>query len=329
MVITYLALGRGNKFDWFLVHWALVSLLLYIVAGEKMPWLVTHIVLPFVLLAGRYIGQLVTQINWPTVLRSGGVVALFLLPLLLLGTRALVLSADWDRSPVGGWSFVGAMAFTLVTLAAGAGLWVKMGGRKTMQMVVVSIIAIMAVFTVRASVQAVYVNRDDPKELLVYAGASAAVPGVIDRIDKLAEETGKGKELPMLVDTGFHWPGFWYLRHYTKVTYQDMRNHRGEIKTDVVVLNSGNRLKISPSADRFTEEQRVSVRIWFPRGAYYRYTAGKFFSDLVSQDSWDRMLNYVTYRTLGFTTDRDDVLAYFAKEPSSVGAGAEVVAVGP
>ena len=329
MVISYLAVGRGNKFDWFLVHWALISLLLYMLAGEKMPWLVAHIALPFAVLAGRYIGMLVTQIDWTTVLRSGGVVALFLLPVLLLGIRALVLSADWDRSPIGGWSFVGAMAFTLVTLAAGAGLWVKMGGRKTMQMVAVSIIAIMAVFSIRAGVQAAYVNRDDPKELLVYAGASDAVPRVIDRIDQLAEETGKGKELPILIDTGFSWPGYWYLRNYEKVAFQDMKNHDGEINADVVVLNVSNRSKINPSADRFTDGERVSVRIWFPRGAYYRYTAGKFFSDLVSQDSWGRMLNYFTYRTMGFNPDRDDAVVFFAKEPSSADAGASVAALGP
>lgn len=43
----------------FLVWWAVLSLLLYSWAGEKMPWLVIHIALPFILLAGLFVGAVV------------------------------------------------------------------------------------------------------------------------------------------------------------------------------------------------------------------------------------------------------------------------------
>ena len=43
---------RPNRFRLFLVWWFLGSIGLYSWAGEKMPWLSIHILLPLVLLAG-------------------------------------------------------------------------------------------------------------------------------------------------------------------------------------------------------------------------------------------------------------------------------------
>ena len=317
MVITYLALDKGNKFDWFLVHWALLSLMAYMVAGEKMPWLLTHMALPFIILAGRFIGQMVTQIRWSSVLRSGGVIALFALPALLLAIRAVALSADWDRSPIGGWSFAGAVVFTVLIGGVGTLLWVKMGSTRFMQMVGVSVIVMLAAFSVRTGVQAVYSNRDDPKEILVYAGISDDIPGLIDRIDQAAVDTGKGSELLILVDSGFSWPGLWYFRNYKNVTYQDMDNFQGLIDADVVVLDSGNKSKINVSANRFHEGEEVRVRVWFPRAAYYRYNASTFTDDFFSASSWSRMLNFYTYRTLDTRPDQDSAFVYFSKETSS------------
>ena len=61
----------GQPFDWFLVYWAMISLLLYIVAGEKMPWLLTHMAaLPFALLAAKFIGDIVSSVQWDRASRA-------------------------------------------------------------------------------------------------------------------------------------------------------------------------------------------------------------------------------------------------------------------
>lgn len=50
--------GQNYSFFLFLCYWALTSLLLYSYLQEKVPWLVVHIVLPFGLLAGAFIGEM-------------------------------------------------------------------------------------------------------------------------------------------------------------------------------------------------------------------------------------------------------------------------------
>ncbi len=41
----------------FLIYWLIISLLLYSIIGEKPPWLVVHITLPCILLAGKFWGE--------------------------------------------------------------------------------------------------------------------------------------------------------------------------------------------------------------------------------------------------------------------------------
>lgn len=53
--------GQNYSFFLFLCYWALTSLLLYSYLQEKVPWLVVHIVLPFGLLAGAFLGEIFSQ----------------------------------------------------------------------------------------------------------------------------------------------------------------------------------------------------------------------------------------------------------------------------
>ncbi len=46
-----------NPLIYFLIYWFLTSFFLYSYAGEKVPWLLVHIVLPLILLSGWYVGR--------------------------------------------------------------------------------------------------------------------------------------------------------------------------------------------------------------------------------------------------------------------------------
>jgi uncharacterized protein (TIGR03663 family) len=48
---------KNTAFFLFLSYWAIASLMLYSYLQEKVPWLVVHIVLPFGILAGAYLGN--------------------------------------------------------------------------------------------------------------------------------------------------------------------------------------------------------------------------------------------------------------------------------
>ena len=48
---------RGSLTDRFLCFWFVAAVLLYSLAGERMPWLVLHLSLPGILLVARFLGQ--------------------------------------------------------------------------------------------------------------------------------------------------------------------------------------------------------------------------------------------------------------------------------
>ncbi|MGH2443628.1 MAG: flippase activity-associated protein Agl23 [Chloroflexota bacterium] len=65
------AVARRSLVRTFLVWWGVGSLLIYSWAGEKMPWLSIHIVLPFILLAALFLGHLfTTRRGWPVLLTA-------------------------------------------------------------------------------------------------------------------------------------------------------------------------------------------------------------------------------------------------------------------
>jgi len=74
---------KGNLFSRFLVYWAVLSLILYCFAGEKMPWLSIHIALPIILLGGMFIGWLLQGFEWRWV-RAWAIRGVTVLALLLL-----------------------------------------------------------------------------------------------------------------------------------------------------------------------------------------------------------------------------------------------------
>jgi hypothetical protein len=57
------AARRRTRFTDLLLWWAFTSFVVYAIANEKVPWLLTHIMLPLILLAGVWLGQLTLKSN--------------------------------------------------------------------------------------------------------------------------------------------------------------------------------------------------------------------------------------------------------------------------
>ncbi|MFQ5873128.1 MAG: flippase activity-associated protein Agl23, partial [Dehalococcoidia bacterium] len=64
VLITFKSLSIEDRFTWFLVYWLGLSLVLYGLAAEKMPWLMVHIALPLAILGGKSLGRLVERVRW-------------------------------------------------------------------------------------------------------------------------------------------------------------------------------------------------------------------------------------------------------------------------
>ena len=56
----------------YAVYWTLSAWLIYSWAGEKMPWMMVHVVQPMIVLTGRFVDDLLHGVDWRAVWRKGG-----------------------------------------------------------------------------------------------------------------------------------------------------------------------------------------------------------------------------------------------------------------
>ena len=55
-----------------------------------------------------------------------------------------------------------------------------------------------------------------PVEMLVYTQTSPDIARLVRLVEQVGEATGDATGVPITIDgtSGFHWPWWWYLRHY-------------------------------------------------------------------------------------------------------------------
>jgi len=202
----------------FLVYWLLTSLVIYSWAGEKMPWLTVHLVLPLVLLGGWFLNHALAGADWQTLIRRGALPLGLLLALLayvvimLLSVRPFQGWSVWDLGDTGQWLLMAVVGVLLLwpasRLARGMG-W--QGGR---QVASGTLFLGLSLLTVRFAWLSNFINCDTPLEYLVYAHSSADVKRTMRQIEALSlHQTGE-HDLRVLYDDDVRWIFQWYLRDY-------------------------------------------------------------------------------------------------------------------
>ncbi|HXG41419.1 MAG TPA: flippase activity-associated protein Agl23 [Dehalococcoidia bacterium] len=256
---------RGDQFERFLCFWLSGALFAYSLMGEKMPWLTTHMALPLCLLAGYALGRMLPQ-AW-----SGG-------PGRALLWGAAVMSVGAGLAVYGPWG-MGAKGALMGATAA-----IALAPSVAVRSPVATALALLApllMFGVKTGVTAAFQNGDVPRELLVYTQTSPAVPDVAQRIARLAEESGLGRDLPLAVDTTYAWPWQWYLRDYRQLRFVTPGPGFQPPAGSVVVLAYENAGYMQPYLDTYGPPYRYPLRWWFPE--VYREIARPRLGDAI----WD------------------------------------------
>ncbi len=316
-IVTVLGLRGGDRFEWFLVFWAGFSLLAYIVAGEKMPWLTTHLALPFIILAGKFIGDLIGAVEWRRVVRGGAIALLATAPLALALIYALTTSIPWEGDPISFWSFIFPLVIAAFAVAAFVYALVTLGAGRVLPLALLSLAILMSVFTVRAALQTSYANGDNPDELIVYSQLSPEVGLVSEEIDRLARLNGKHEDLRVFADASHAavGPWRWYLRNYSEVALADLGTYEGELDHDVILANTANQGKLEAVEENYGPPLRITFLTWFnPFEVYANYTPGRFWDDVRSAGSWNSGLRYFAYRDISTEPSTGEVLVYFHKD---------------
>ncbi len=266
---------RGDAFSRFLAFWLVGQWLALSYGSEKMPWLNTHLAIPSGLLAAYTVNRAWNA--WRDKPRTS-TAATTLFSIAGLGAGALLLIAYLPGEPI----YHLLRVAILIVAVGGIAYGVRPYGRSAIASAAVfATIGALSVFSLQTMARASFTRGDVPKDLLIYTQSSPAIPDLMREIERLAEVTGKGRNLPIAVDgsDSFAWPWAWYLRDYKCVSYADLSSTvnlrsgcAGEDQPYAVLLvNSSNVSRaddaIAQSGEAFYGTPRTYPhRWWFNEG---------------------------------------------------------------
>jgi predicted membrane-bound mannosyltransferase len=229
----------------FTAWWAFATIALYTWSGEKMPWIVVHPVLPFLLLAAIMLGAAVELALGKLERRPAREVAQegrsrpsgsppasgFRLPAspwfygglmvaaLVGGFFATARLASGDRrlNDYDGWYLT---LIPWLVIAALAALYaVARGWRQAGRTTLLALTAVLLFCQVHAGWSLAFQNGDVPRDMLVYVQTSPDVTRFMDELDEFSALQTGGKDIPLYYDDSTSWPFQWYLRDYTRKTF--------------------------------------------------------------------------------------------------------------
>ena len=280
-------LGR-LPFLLLLAWWAILNLVGYSLAGEKMPWLGTHLTTPMILIAAWYFGGVISRID-TTRFVARGWIALLIAPLFLISLMRVIGSLIAGDMPFAGLAkhhlehtfawlaaliVALALAYLLLRLARQTG-WLHI--RRILS---VALIGVLSVFTLRAAWMASFINYDLPTEFLVYAHAGPAVKWVLDDIEEMSLRMTDGLDLKFVYDDEVSWPYSWYFRDFNDAVFvggnPTVQNTENAV---IVVVGAGHRGDVEPILeDHYI--RRDHMRMWWPMQEYFGLTPERIYNTL-------------------------------------------------
>lgn len=280
----------------FIGYWAVLNFVAYTLAGEKMPWLTTHLTVPMILLAGWVTGRLIERIDWRALFRENGWLLLVLIPVLAIALLRAVapLCGVWAANPLcntvipesyqqgvlGGPSiealsatgvWLAALVVTAGALAAVLHHAQRVGSSQFWRLVSLFLVGWLTFMTARSAWMASFINYDDATEFLVYAHSTRAVKDVMEQIEEISLKTTNGLGLRVAYDNSVSWPYSWYLRDYYNAIYYGEEPARGTIGDAPVILAGPDKWAQIEAITGDRYYQFEYIRMWWPMQDYFGY----------------------------------------------------------
>jgi predicted membrane-bound mannosyltransferase len=318
-------LKKGDVFGLALAFWAGLTLLAYTLASEKMPWLLVNITLPFIILAGKYLGDLVERIPWRRVMQRGQVALLVLIPLGIIGGVYLVRSYVSTQSPFSGlqWGVLLALALLAILSAYLVRLARPQAG---VAMVGLGTAVLLLAFGAWGAFRAAYTFDDSSREILVYAQGSADLRQTYRELDQQVFESSH-RNGAVRVDYELWYPFQWYVRHEEQegtLQFSCFKDNKevgwnagcspvpDDPNEPALLLNAQHGNRDAPVLTEYRKGGPLRNLLWFPesyrRPGENRQAEGPgeelardfaFFKEAAtSRHTWRDALDYVIFREL-------------------------------
>ena len=294
------------RFVAFLIFWNISTLFIYSWAGEKMPWLVVHPVLPMIVLTGKFAGDLFEKVDWRAVWQRGGALLALLLPITLFGLVTLVKLQPFQGLSIfklqetGNW--LAALLVTLLLLVLTVVVIRRVGARYSILVTLGTLLIFMGFFTVRFAWMAAYINYDYATELLVYAHGAADAKPTMNEIADISQRTVGDKMIEVAYDSDVTWPLEWYMREYPNKKFYSETPTRENLDVPVVLAGDKNDAKVQPFlGDRYYRFERRLV--WWPNQEYMGLTWERIGDILTSPEKRETLWKILYFREYPRTPD--------------------------
>lgn len=236
----------GNHFKVFLLYWSMLALIMFTIAGERMPWLTLHPLTPLTLLAALYLEDFFSRdepngfehgLAW-LVLSLPLAVLVVLMPRQLLQAAVhapeeiLSWAAAFDRGgrhgsfASSGWAgnawsngflvwMIGAVAIVVAVLAVPLILerWPHL--KRWTRGVFIGL-GILGLASLSHGTMNLVFHGDgaDPREQHVYVQSSVELVELAHKLDRMSRALTGGPYLKIGVEDLCSWPMSWYLRDF-------------------------------------------------------------------------------------------------------------------
>lgn len=307
-VIRAVRAGLGRRawtprltFQLFLTGWAAGIVLALSYAGEKMPWLIIHIVLPMSLLAASLVGELIdrwlarplparsataTRLNAGVILgrvRDGRWVVPALAIALLAAGGAWILLAGRLSTPrfvgegndqarmltpgvLGDWWQLVVPPLVAVGLI-GVAVWLA-GATRAARGTMVALLIGVLLLQVHAGFRLVYKQGDVARDGLIYNTTTPDVTRMMSDLERLSYEVNGDLSLPIQYGDDVNWPLYWYMRDFTGSFFAADVAEGAD--TPIIILPSNAASGARGTLGGGYTEQQYVLRWHEPEGGIYR-----------------------------------------------------------
>ncbi|MCA9971427.1 MAG: TIGR03663 family protein [Anaerolineales bacterium] len=272
----------------FLIWWLLLTWVAYTVAGEKMPWLSTHFVIPMAFLVGWYFNEQLRGLQPAALLarpalRYVGVTALLIIAGFLVVSPLWLGDVRLGSQALGDLQGIGRFLGTLLMAGGVAFLWWRVRGQLAAPLrrplAALAWFTLLALLTIRFAYMAAFPNADYTNEFLVYAhGAPATKNTVLAQLEELSMRLYGDKSIKVAFSADVSWPFTWYLRDYpNRVYYGDSPSHALN-DSPVVLVGRNDWAKTEPYLGN-NYEYKPYTFLWWPMEEYRQFSWNALLGD--------------------------------------------------
>lgn len=271
-----------------LIWWTLLTWVAYSIAGEKMPWLSSHFVIPMALLSGWFLDQKLGSVSTTeltarrTWLAIGLTMLMIVVVIIALGPWLLGRIQFGNLTAInlqGIGRFIGGLLVAVGMIAIWRRYYGQLGDRLRSVVLTLSVFGVLALLTIRFSYMANYVNYDYTNEFLVYAhGAPATKSVVLNQLEELSMRLYGDKSIKVAYDSDVSWPYTWYLRDYPNRVFFGDNASQSLNESPVVIVGRKNWESVDPFlSNNYTHHDYTFL--WWPMEDYRRFSWNAIFGN--------------------------------------------------